>query len=567
MRFLRLDFRDDLNSLDFHPLVTVVSSLGSSHQRQLFEAVRRLSSGSTVGLRGLVEHDGLLFELDASSGDPLAPVTTTAAVLVYVDGVAARSSEIGLQAEIDQWERQAAIDAVAVEEIRSNLDLAIKAKAYGLRSKYDLEPGSPEAAASGQRAKVAAIRAAIEAVNAHEATVAECDPQILGLIEQWEDFSERRLASDEHLRQIASEVRDAERQVAERSRELDISRQAARPVLLTPEEETRLESLCDQHSEQSRLGKWKKALSDEEATERQRLLDTVGVKSWTEYSVFRMSPTVPADKQRAVDDAEAELNIAKQALERAKSYQANDPVSADLSADLERIKLAAKPYLGVLVPTDVGAALADQIVSVENSDWADALNDLRDVLSSNDLHPPYGFEPSEILGWTDSWLRAEESLDPGADVSSADEGASDVDPVEELNRANHALARHNRALAHIAKAERAAVRSAMRVRDLNNQLRNRTANQEPTTGAEVLAMIAPVAEQVLQDVGGSVPIAVVGDLGELPAEQVQTMMGAIEEVAQQVQVIMVTSHTGIIDWVDQAGLERAAHSSGTRVLI
>ena len=129
MRFLRLDFRDDLNSIDFHPLITVVSALDPAYQRQLFEAVRRLSSGSTVGLRGLVENEGLLLELDATVTDPLAPVNTSAAVLIYLDAVSAGSADVGLQAEIDQWERQAAIDAVAVEEIRANLDLSIMAEA------------------------------------------------------------------------------------------------------------------------------------------------------------------------------------------------------------------------------------------------------------------------------------------------------------------------------------------------------------------------------------------------------------------------------------------------------
>ena len=142
MRLLRFDFRDDFSSVDLHPLITVVSGLEPAHQRQLFEAVRRLSSGSTVGLRGLVEHQGLLVELDAGTGDPLGSVSTEAPVLIYVDGVAVQSCEVGLQAEIDQLERQAAIDAVAVEEIRADLDLAVRAKVLGLRRLAD--PKAPD---------------------------------------------------------------------------------------------------------------------------------------------------------------------------------------------------------------------------------------------------------------------------------------------------------------------------------------------------------------------------------------------------------------------------------------
>ena len=55
MRFLRLDYRDDLHGLDLHPLLSVVSATEPTEVEQLLEAVRRISSGSTSGLRGLLE--------------------------------------------------------------------------------------------------------------------------------------------------------------------------------------------------------------------------------------------------------------------------------------------------------------------------------------------------------------------------------------------------------------------------------------------------------------------------------------------------------------------------------
>lgn len=593
MRLLRFDFRDDFNSVDLHPLITVVSGLQPVHQRQLFEAVRRLSTGSTVGLRGLVEHQGLLVELDAGTGDPLGSVNTSATVLVYIDGVAIQCGEVGLQAEIDQWERQAAIDSVAVEEIRSNLDLAVKARALGLRLLTD--PGceaETSAATSPRRLMIATIRRAFEEANAHEAEIAQCDPTITLLLERWDTYRSLRDDAEEHLFQIAAGVAKAETAVLDRSHDLDISVAAAKPVLLTVDQEARLEALCDASNAadgSSRLGKWKKPGSKDEA-ERQALLDLIGVKSWTEYSVFRMSPTVSAERREVVAEAEGALARAKQDLDQARSLQATDAVAARLNQDLERIKADSQPYLGVLVPSDVGAALREHIARVENPDWLSALNHLRDALSSNELHPPYGLEPNELLGWTDSWLRAQESLDSAdqADSSAPADGVDGCEPdgqngqdqkvdrdeeqsplviAERLATTNHILARHNRALAQIDKAERAAVRSAMRVRELKQQLRARSTGPEVTTAAAVLAMIAPVAEQILRDVGGSLPIAVVGEMGGLADGEVETMMGAMEEVAQQVQVLLITDHRGVIDWVERVGMHRAALASETRAPI
>ncbi len=132
---------------------------------------------------------------------------------------------------------------------------------------------------------------------------------------------------------------------------------------------------------------------------------------------------------------------------------------------------------------------------------------------------------------------------------------------------NRLLIRHNRALAQIDKAERAAIRSAIRVRVLKKQLRARTTGAEVATAAAVLAMVAPVAEQVLRDIGGSLPLAIVGDMADLPHGEVEAMMGALEEVATQVQVILVTPHQGIADWVRRVGLQRASHATGLRSLM
>ena len=121
-----------------------------------------------------------------------------------------------------------------------------------------------------------------------------------------------------------------------------------------------------------------------------------------------------------------------------------------------------------------------------------------------------------------------------------------------------ALVRHERALAGIDRAERNAFRSAIKVRELKGQLHGRGRDASPASAAEVMARVVPVAEQVLSDIGGSVPIAIVGELPGLPAPEIAAMMAAMEEVARQVQIILITANDEIAAWAGRAGLERAA---------
>ncbi|MEM9561427.1 MAG: hypothetical protein AAGA93_02350 [Actinomycetota bacterium] len=555
MRFLRLDFRDDLHGLDLHPLISVVSATESNESEQLLEAVRRLSVGSTAGLRGLVEHDGLLVELDADGGEPLSDLTTSATVVIHVDPVTQGTDDTGLHREIARWERQAAIDSASVEEIRAHLDLSVKARTTRLQAR--LAPPKPtpaNAALTAGRLRLRAVRRAFDAVGQLQEFIPEPAPEIESLIERWEAHRRRRAEHETHISGLASSVADAERAVTAATDALAAAREDSRTVLLDPEREARLEALYDLSNESSLF---RKGLNREEEAEMQALLGSVGVSSWTEYSVLRMSPTVPPDKLAAVQRAEDDLERARQRLERTRSERATDEVARSLHEELAAIKTDCQPHLGVLVPADIGGALRQRLQMIENPHWLEALNDLRDVLSSNDLHPPGGFEPAEILGWTDSWLRAQESLHQPDRATMAADADDEARLRIELDTEALSLIRHERALGQIDRAERNAVRSGLRVRHLRGQLRALAGHTGPTTAGEVMAMIEPVAEQVLADIGGSVPLAVVGDLSGLPPAEVDELMDALEAVAQKVQVVLVSDNPAAADWARRVGLERA----------
>ncbi|MDH5522263.1 MAG: hypothetical protein OEZ14_17210, partial [Acidimicrobiia bacterium] len=475
MRFLRLDFGDDLHSLDLHPLVTVVSGLSAQHQRQLFESVRRFATGSTAGVRGLIEHDGELVDLDGRSKDRLDALHTSTDVVVYVDGAGDSAHRlVGLQAEIDQWQRQAAIAAVIVEEIRADLDPSLKAKVAELRRMVDPMGvgGNDLSEASTQQVRYAAARAAFERVQSTGRYVRKVDPVVDDLIDQWDRYQALRRENEEHLSNLEGEVERAKQAVEQAMARKAHAESQAKPVLLTTEEEARLEALSELDSEGGK-GWRRKGLTDEEQAEMKALLDKVGVNSWTEYWVFRTAPTASAERRAAVADATKELELAVERQERIEQLAASDQVYLELDVSLNRIRKEAKQHLGAVVPKDLGAALKGLIDEVESPEWLAALNDLRDVLASNDLRPPYGYEPDEILGWTASWLEAEARLQESGDLD-AGRAPEEIESLKvELARAEEHLLRHRRALIRIERAEKSAQAASDRLERLQLQMAER----------------------------------------------------------------------------------------------
>ena len=139
MRLLRFDFGPELRSVDLHPLLNVVSGLSPSHQRQLFDAIQTLASGSTLGVRGLVQHDGLLVDLDGQYLEPFGGAATSADVVVYADEKSTGGSLLSFEDEVEFWQRREAIDTALLEEIRADLDASAKSDVAALRRKLGLD--------------------------------------------------------------------------------------------------------------------------------------------------------------------------------------------------------------------------------------------------------------------------------------------------------------------------------------------------------------------------------------------------------------------------------------------
>ena len=566
MRFLRLDFGDDLYSLDLHPLVTVVSGLSSQHQRQLFNSVRRFGLGSTVGVRGLIEHAGLLVELDGQAKERMESVKTSSDVVVYVDGAESGNQLVGLQAEIDQWGRKAAIDAVVVEEIRADLNPSIKAMVSDLRRTLDpmnLSDGDLEDASS-QQVRYTAVRRAYDGVMATGRYIDKVDPAVSDLIDEWDHHQSRRQEHGEHLSRLENDVGRARELVDGAQKKLSAAEQAAKPVLLDGAEEARLEALSELDSGSGK-GWRRKGLTAEEQAEKDALLNKVGVASWTEYSVFRMSPTASPEKQSAVTEAGQELQLAQERLQRVEEAASKDETYIELDVALGQIRKEARELLGAVVPNDIGAALRGLINQIENPEWVVALNELRDVLASNDLRPPYGYEPDEILGWTSSWLDAEARLQESSSPTGDGRSDEELDEVrEELAKAEQHLLRHRRALARIERAEQAAQTSSDRLERLRLQMIERSTRSGPTTADDIVALVRPAITRITADAGCSLPVIVAGSMNGLDGREMEILMTELESLAQAVQIILVTTRPEAITWANEVGLRRADLANGAK---
>ena len=163
---------------------------------------------------------------------------------------------------------------------------------------------------------------------------------------------------------------------------------------------------------------------------------------------------------------------------------------------------------------------------------------------------------------------AQSSLDtPTEDDGPEPEQRTPEQIEQELAEARQGLVRHRRALARIEAVERAAVQSAARLAELKRRYQDRVEAPELSTAAEVLAMITPVAEQAVSELGSSVPIVVVGEMPDLDRREIQSLMAGLEGLAQHVQVVLISGRSEVAEWVGSAGLERAGITSGIKALI
>ncbi len=551
MRILRLDLGQGRIGVDLHPFLTVVHGVSPLERDDLVDALRRLARGSATGLHGLLQHQGLLVEMDGSGNSALVGRPLTMAEVV-VDADAGSLDDLPrLQALIDQQQRRAEIDAVVVEEVRADLDPAARAGLAALEARLD--PGA-EAVLARRRAQASRLRDTVAALDGLAPTIQEAPEGVPALRQRWERYQSRVVEAEQHFAYLKAAVAQSETRLTVARQALETADREARPVLLTRDEEARLELLSFPGMDETRKGKWRRLLRPEEQAEMQALLAKVGVESWTAYTVYRTDPVAPAARieaaaqaRRAVEEAEANLAETRAELE-------TDAVSRELNQELLDIRAASRAHLGLMLPPDLGRALRELVVEKANPAWLAAVASLRQSLASVD-DPPDGVDPSAddvpvLAAAAGRWLAATEAADRDRD---------DETFQADLARARRDVDRHRRAMARLPRAEAAAAASAAELTRLRTEAGRRSAG-EPLDVDSLLARVAAVATQVAVDARGSLPMVIVGAFAGLTDDELVRLLHRCRELSGGLQVVVVSDRPAARRWADEVGLAQALAS-------
>ncbi len=549
MRILRLDLGDGIGTVDLHPFISVLHDLDPLQANTLVSAVRGLVSGSGNRVRGLIENDGHLVELGELTGQSIGPLTTED-VVVEVDRLASAQirPEVAL-AELDQLRRRAEIDAVLVEEIRADLEPSIAARVFQLQQQLQDANGGRS---SMMQAKMARVSESIAAVEREPSSFTEVPEPIRDLISGWEAYSQARSDASEHLDALGKRVQQAESALAQAMQHLAEAQQKAKPILLSPSEDARLEELVHPSDKKRRA----KGLSDAEQAEVAGLLQKVCMPSYTAYALHRLSPTPPADQLVLLDRAKERLAAVNAEAAAARAALESDSTAASLEFQFDDVKAEARRHLGPMLPSDLGAALSELVIHVENPTWLDNLRTLYERMLQEGIDVPEDIEPEQLAEFAKQWM-----TEVNAELASQEV----VDPAvvaADLALAERDFARHARAMIRIDQLEAQAVASAARVAELEASA---AVGQGGGAARPIIETLTELGNRLRGQNSRSMSIVLTGEFEAVPDAEIEFLMGQLEGLAQQHQLILATNRGEIAAWAASVGLRRALRSTPSRV--
>ncbi|MFV0523973.1 MAG: hypothetical protein ACK5RL_05685 [Acidimicrobiales bacterium] len=541
MRLLRLELGPDGTVLDLHPFVTVCAGLDPADRQRLADTIGRLAAGSTAGVRGLVENDGVLLELDGNVVAPLGPLPDG---FEPVLGTTTGDGDlIARELEVAGLRRRAEIAAVMVEEIRADLDPG---------ARWRLTAAEADLAESSDldiyQNVTAQVRHAVETVKAVPPTVSETDPAVADLQRRWADHERRSAQAASHLGSLKRLVVAAEQRLTAAEAAVVDATAAAAPILLSRAEEARLEALAFPEDTGGRR-KRKREPTAAEAAEMDELLARVGVNSYTAYTMYRTAPKVPPAAQAALELAQRVRDEAAEALVEAWAAAENDPLSAEMAVEASTLRDEARVHLGPMLPSDVAGALRRFSIEHENPEYLDRIDRLAALLDTVETPVATGEGGDGVAAVLDrarAWLAGRRTPDAQS-LSAAHEARA---------RLMAAVRRHQRALAAIGAAEDRAVAAALALAGAEERLAAAAPSDRPS--ARRLVNEAAAAIERLAPAGdGPRPIVVFDPLTGL--DNVDAV-GVLEELAgltNRAQLILVSDRPVAAVWAHHAGLDRA----------
>ncbi len=551
MRILRLDLGHSVGTLDLHPFVTVVSDLSREQGDAMAEAIRGIVRGSTAGFSGLVENKGELHELGGHDDNRLSILTTEDIIFGLHELAGDPASLASLEAERDQLRRKAELDAVFVEQVRADLDPSSAAQVFRLREV--LEGNTLAGVDSGLVERVAHVREALSFADSVPPTIAETPEAIRVLMASWDEYSQKRDHAKRHLSILNDRVAVCEHALTEAMIAKTAADEAAIPIVLSPEEDERLDDLANPAVTSSRLRR-KKVDPEEVTQELESLLAKAQQTSYTAYVMHRLNPAPPPERVDAVLAANHSVERAETALNEARAEVEIDPVASELEFELNTMREAAREYLGAVLPDDLGAGLESILDHRENPSWVDAHAALYDSLTNAGATIDDSLDPADLPAAAVAWLES-------ADASIA--AAQEIDPVTvqaELDDAEAAFRRHAKSMAQIDRFEARSDESARRCAELEAQI-ERLQGGTASNADQILATLRPPLDRMVAQAGVPVPVIIWGELDELADDDIVQLFDGLEGLSPHVQIIYVADGERILNWVKSAGLRRAMHSN------
>lgn len=552
MRILRLDLGAAQGTIDFHPFISVVHGLEQTQRDVLVDALRSISRGTLDEMSGLVENEGRLIELATTDGEVLGPFTTEDVIMAVDTAELGDEDEVTLRAELDQLERRAESDAVHVEEVRADLDPTALALVQNLRRQ--LAGTTPVTAAELEQANQRqGVQDAIDSLARIEPVLYESRPEVVGIVERWNEFVATQGDATGHLARLSRKVKDAESALARANEAQAEAQQLAVPLTLTAQEDARVEELAAITFD--RRGRRAKKRSAEEELELDTLLGKVGQPTHAAYAMYRLAPQADPAGVAAVERACQLVERAQGNVDATRAEESCDPLAVELAGQLGLLKDEARLHLGPMLPKDLGAALLALRDESENPEWIASVGELYDGLVAAGAEIDESVDPGDLSGWAAGWLNSQVEAD------AAKRDAVDRNELSlRLERAEASLDRHARAMGRIDRLEAAAAISEGYASDLHDRLAI-AQGDGGLSATDLLSSIEPLADLVRTEAGSSAPVVLVGDFNTLGDSELQELLGSLEDLARGVQLIVMTDRSAAAEWAGEAGLRRALPST------
>ena len=541
MRILRLDLSTGQGSVDLHPFISIVQGLDVDETADLVEAVRGLVRGADTGHGGLLESDGELIEL-RSGAAPVGPLTLEDIYLSLFGADDAEGDPVVLKADEERARRASTIARVKLEETRANIDAGAAHRVQIIQDQlagFD-RPEDPST-------RTARVRELVALVRSIPPTVRDMPEDIREMLTEWERYESARAEAEPELEALNERVQAclAERERAQHA--VEIATAQAVPVVLTRDEDRRVEELANPENQKSRR--------ETDPQELQQLLAKVGQTSYLDYVMYRLAPVPSAESLANLEAARTNLEQVESQLSDARFEMQFGPVPSRLNEVLESVKATARVHLGPMLPSDLGTALRLQVKETENPEFNEALRDLYDELVRVRAEIPASIEPERLVDWAEAWA---DELERPVETT----GPTRAELFGLLTVAEQDLDSHNRAMARIEQLETEA-EVAMLELDKAVERLGSSSGDVGTSADRALAMVRPLADRVRAEAGGSVPLIVHAEFSDLDGPQLEELFDQLEVLAQDLQLIVLCDRPEAAEWAGGVGLRRALGSQVT----